>query len=81
MLGEFFMQFFSGRDESQSVENVHNVRCTRVVEFNVPSSSLSHYVLLPIIRSRTQLFLYLDVNSMKSFFSNTFFHLQMYMPF
>ena len=47
---------------------MHNVRGTRVVEFNAPSSSLSHYVLLPIIRSRTQLLLYLDVNSMKYFF-------------
>ena len=35
---EFSIAVFSGRDESQSVENVHNVRNTRVVEFNVPSS-------------------------------------------
>ena len=30
--------FFSSQDEFQSVENLHNLRVTRVVEFNVPSS-------------------------------------------
>ena len=29
--------FFSGRDEPQSVENVHNASVMRVVEFSLPS--------------------------------------------
>ena len=36
--------FFSGRDEPQSVENMHNVRGRRVVEFNVPFSTRSSIV-------------------------------------
>ena len=35
---EFSIAVFSGRDESQSAENVHNVRSGRVVEITVPSS-------------------------------------------
>ena len=34
---EFSIAVFSGRDESQSVEIEHNLRRTRVVDFNVPS--------------------------------------------
>ena len=41
---EFSITFFSGRDEPQSVENAHNVRGTRVVEFNPPSSPRSSIV-------------------------------------
>ena len=36
--------FFSSRDEPQSVENMHNVRGRRVVEFNVPFSTRSSIV-------------------------------------
>ena len=50
---EFSIAVFSGRDESQSAENVHNVRSGRVVEITVPSSqrpSIVDVVLYQFIR-------------------------------
>ena len=50
---EFSIAVFSGRDGSQSAQNVHNVRSGGVVELTVPSSqrpSIVDVVLYQFIR-------------------------------